>query len=272
MLKKVITYCLAALAAMIFGAYLFAAARLSNAGRANESCSGISVTILDSMTNRFVSEGEVISIITGSEYNPIGKRRDRADLTALENLLEHRSAIKIAEAYISKNGILKVEITQRRPLLRLQNADGGFYIDDSEFIFPLVSSFTSYVPIVTGHFPLKLSKGYRGNADSDAGKWIEDIIALAGYIDRSPFWNAQIQQIHIEENADVVLYTVVGDQKIIFGKPEDIEYKFAKLKTFYEEIVPIYGWGKYSTVNLKFANQIICTQRKKNNQNKTNNI
>lgn len=266
MLKKVVTYCLAALAVMIFGAYLFAASQLSEAGGAQEMCTGISVTVLDSMTNRFVSKTEVAAIITGSEYNPVGKTREYTDLSEIEDLLEHRSAIRFAEAYIGKNGILNVEITQRRPLLRLQNSSGGFYIDDSGYIFPLVSSFASYVPVVTGHFPIKLQEGFRGNADFKSKKWIGEIMALAEYLDSHPFWNAQIQQIYIEENEDIVLHTVVGDQKILFGKPEDIEYKFAKLKTFYEEIVPVSGWEKYSAVNLKFSDQIVCTKRSKNNK------
>ena len=59
----------------------------------------------------------------------------------------------------------------------------------------------------------------------------------------------------------MVFYTVVGDQKIIFGEIDDFDYKFAKLKAFYTGIVPVYGWERYSAVNLKFSDQIVCTRR-----------
>lgn len=268
MLKKIVTYTLLALTILIFGAYFYIASGLAASGREKELCTGISVTVLDSMLNRFVSESDVVSIIMESDVNPMGKTRENADLHGIEVLLENRSAIKDAQAFISNNGILKVEITQRRPLLRVQTGNGGFYIDDTEYIFPLVSTFTSYVPVVTGNIPVKLKEGYRGMADESSKEWIRSVIGLAEYLDKHPLWNSQIQQINIENNLDVVFYTVVGDQKIVFGKLDDLDYKFAKLKTFYDQIVPIYGWDRYSEVNLKFSDQIICTLRDKKTKSK----
>lgn len=268
MLKKIVTYSLLALAILVFGAYFYAASRLSAAGRNKELCDGISVTVLDSTLNRFVSKSEVVSIISKADVNPSGKTRGETDLHGIEVLLRNRSAIKDAQASISKDGTLKVEITQRRPLLRIQTRYGGFYIDDSEYIFPLVPTFTSYVPVVTGHIPIRLQEGYRGNAGEDSKDWIRSVIRLAEYLDRHPLWNSQIQQIHVEKNLDVIFYTVVGDQKIVFGKLDDLDYKFAKLKTFYDEIVPLYGWERYSEINLKFSDQIICTLRDRKNKSK----
>ena len=268
MLKKIVTYCLTALAAALFCGYFAVASILSDKGRKGELCTGISVTILDSASNRFVSPSEIEAIITSSPVNPIGKPREEAALNGIEELLESRSAIRQSDVSISRDGILKVEITQRRPLLRVQTASGAFYIDDTGYIFPWVSTFTSYVPVVSGHIPVKLEEGYRGIPDQEDRDWIEGMIELANYLDRHPVWTAQIQQIDVEENGDIAFFTVVGDQKIIFGGPENIDYKFAKLKTFYRQIVPVYGWSRYSAVNLKFSDQIICTLRDSKNNKK----
>lgn len=263
MLKKVITYCLAALAVLLFCGYFAAASFLSSKGRKTELCTGISVRILDSASNRFVSPSDIEEIISSSDVNPLGRPRQEARLTDIENLLESRSAIRHSDVSVSRDGILRVSITQRRPLLRVQTAKGAFYIDDTGYIFPWVSSFTSYVPVVSGHIPVNLEEGYRGVPEKEDRSWIEGMIKLAHYLDRHPVWNAQIQQIDVEENGDITFYTVVGDQKIIFGSTDDIDYKFAKLKTFYRQIVPVYGWERYSAVNLKFSDQIVCTLRDK---------
>ena len=261
MIKKAVTYCLITLAVLLFCGYFAAASFLSLKGRSGELCTDISVTVLDSASNRFVSPSDIRSIITSSEVNPVGRPRSEASLHGIETLLESRSAIRHSDASISRDGILRVSITQRRPLLRIQTDEGAFYIDDAGYIFPWVSTFTSYVPVVSGHIPVKLEEGYRGVPEGNDRRWVEDILTLARYIDRHPVWNAQIQQIDVEENGDIVFYNVIGDQTIIFGAIDDIDYKFVKLKTFYRGIVPVYGWERYSEVNLKFSDQIVCTLR-----------
>ncbi len=269
MLKKIVTISLRTLTIAIFGCYFYFAFELSAKGKKQECCVDIDVTILDSAINNFITKADVENLIKASEINPIGMERRWVALDEIELLLENRSAIRKSDAYIGADGILKVEVTQRRPLLRIQTENGGFYIDDTQYIFPLVESFTSYVPIITGDIPVKLKEGFRGEAGYQDRKWIESVIRLGEYLDRHPIWNAQIQQINVESNGDLTFYTAVGDQKIIFGPIEDIDYKFAKLKTYYKQIVPVYGWERYDQVNLKFSDQIVCTLRKtkKNSSN-----
>lgn len=261
MLRKTVTYILSALALLVFCGYLAVASLLSERGREKEVCRQISVRILDSAMNRFVSKEDIRDIITASEVNPIGRLRRDVRLKDIETLLENRSAIRRGEASLGLDGTLHVDITQRRPLVRIQTGQGAFYLDDTGYIFPWTSTFTSYVPVVSGHIPVRLEEGYRGVPEKSDRKWVSDMIVLARYLDRHPVWNSQIQQIYIEPNGDITFYTVVGDQKIIFGGIEDIDYKFAKLKAYYTEIVPAYGWEKYSTVNLKFSDQIVCSKR-----------
>lgn len=261
MIRKAVTYSLIALTVLLFCGYFTAASILSRKGRSGELCTGIAVTVLDSATNRFVSQSDIRSIITSSDINPVGQPRSGVRLHDIESLLESRSAILHSDASISMDGILRVSITQRRPLLRIQTEEGAFYIDDTGYIFPWVSTFTSYVPVVSGHIPVRLEEGYRGVPEGNDRRWVEQVITLASYLDRHPVWNAQIQQIDVAENGDIIFYNAIGDQKIIFGAIDDIDYKFAKLKTFYRNIVPVYGWERYSAVNLKFSDQIVCTLR-----------
>ena len=223
-------------------------------------CTDVSVRILDSAVNRFVSPGDIRSILTSSAVSPIGRPRDEINLHDIENLLNSRSAIRKSDASLANDGIL------------IQTGSGAFYIDDTGYIFPWVSTFTSYVPIVSGHIPVRLEEGYRGVPEETDRKWVGQIIGLALWLDRHPVWNSLIQQIYVEDNGDIVFYTSVGDQKIIFGAVEDIDYKFAKLNAYYRQIVPAYGWEKYSTVNLKFSDQIVCTARNKKDMIKSTSI
>jgi cell division protein FtsQ len=50
----------------------------------------------------------------------------------------------------------------------------------------------------------------------------------------------------------------VGDERIEFGRPEDVEVKLKKLMIFYKEIMPRMGWNKYDRVNLEYEGQIVA--------------
>ncbi len=266
MLRKVVLYIGLTLLVALFAAYFIFADTLREAGKVNEICTSIKVEILDSLENRFVSKREVKDILLESPIKPIGANINDLNLYQAEELLNGRSAIKKSSASVSRDGVLHVAVTQRKPILRIQTQYGGFYIDDQEYIFPLVDSFTSYVPIVTGEVPINLTTGYRGAVSEEEKEWVSSIIAFGNYISKNEFWSAQIQQIEVEPNGDVTLYTRVGDIAIKFGPLKNIEYKFTKLTTFYNNIIPVEGWEKYSEISLKYSNQIVCKPKKRNKE------
>jgi cell division protein FtsQ len=85
---------------------------------------------------------------------------------------------------------------------------------------------------------------------------------MAKYINADDFWRSQIHQIYVNDNDDMEIVPLVGDQRIIFGDTTSMEEKFKKLLTFYQEGLNTTGWwNKYSTINLKFKNQIVCTKK-----------
>lgn len=263
MFKKFLIYTGWSLLILILGAYFFCAETLYRQNRKNEVCRSIKVTLLDSIQNKFVSKSEVIDIIEEFTGTVIGKQIYDINLANIENLLDKRSAIKESQVSINRNGTLQVDITQRRPLLRIETANGGFYIDETAYIFPLVESFTSYVPIVSGHIPLMIDQGHRGKALDDTQGWMEKIIGLGIFLNENPFWDAMVEQIYITANGDAVLAPKVGGFEIILGDLNNLDSKFARLLAFYKNIAPHEGWEKYKAVNLKYKDQIICTLNKK---------
>lgn len=220
-------------------------------------CDKISVNILDSAKNRFVSKDEVLNILGHSSKRPIGKNINSINLYSIETLLNRRSAIKESQAYIGLNGNLKIDIKQREPIIRIETQNGGFYIDETGYIFPLEYNFTSYVPIVSGFIPINIDTLYRGYSQKGE-TWINQILRLGNYIDKNEFWNNQIEQIYINENGEIILSPRVGPSTIVFGDLAGIGDKFVRLYAFYNEIIPKYGMNYYSEINLKYKNQIIC--------------
>ena len=120
MFRKILISLVAVLAVGAMGAYFYFAQMLYSKGKSTQVCKGIEVTLLDSLQNRFVSKNEVISIMDGFMGESIGKSVDEIDLHIAEQLLNQRSAIKESQVSITRAGELRIDITQRKPVLRIQ--------------------------------------------------------------------------------------------------------------------------------------------------------
>ncbi len=244
------------------GSYFYFAYILREKGRSEEVCKSFKVTLLDSSLNRFVTKDEVVDIIEGYHNGKtIGMKIDSVKLKDLEMLLNKKSAIKESEVFINRDGTVNIEITQRKPIIRIETLSGGYYIDESGYIFPLIENCTSFVPIVTGNLPVDITEK-RELIGKDSVEWINKFVKLGKYLEQNAFWNAQIEQIYFEKENCAELYTRVGDQKIVFGDIKDIEPKFKKLYAFYLNALPELGWDRYSSIDLSFKGQIVCKKEK----------
>lgn len=243
------------------GAYFWAAYGLREKGKSEEVVRNVKVTLLDSSLNKFVTKEEIVEIINRFSGNIVGRRIDSIPLNQIESLLNHRSVVKESQAYITRDGVMSIEIRQRKPVVRIQTADGGFYMDETAFVFPLIENYSSYVPVVTGSVPLELLQD-ESPQGKDSTSLLGRILDLGMYLEKHPFWNAQIEEIFFNEEGDVELIARAGNQRIIFGDLDNIAEKFDKLHSFYSYIIPKAGWDKYSCVNLKYRGQIVCTKKK----------
>lgn len=223
------------------------------------TCTGLEVTITDSLENDFVSEADIRKYLDSEAGGYVGQKADEINLAKIEEIIDGKSAVHKSEAYITRDGILNISVTQRKPIVRFQKHDGGFYADKDGFIFPLQGNYTAYVPVIDGDIPIKTSSSYKGRAqDVKEQEWIDSIISLVEYMDRSGVWNDNIVQINVRPDGDLVLIPRQGKERFLFGKPDNIEEKFSLMEKYYTGIVPARGDGYYSTVNVKYNGQIIC--------------
>ena len=53
----------------------------------------------------------------------------------------------------------------------------------------------------------------------------------------------------------------MGNHIIELGTVTDIEEKLKNVKEFYRKGLNTVGWNKYSKLNVKISNKVICTKR-----------
>jgi cell division protein FtsQ len=230
-------------------------------------CNSISITIREDEKKSFINKNDVLTLLERKNFKYIGIQIDMLNTMSLENYLYQFPAVKKADVYTTVNGILNVVITQRKPVLRIINNSGrSYYIDEDGIIMPGSDRFTAYVLIANGIIndnPLVEKNKSVWNKDSlgnQVPSQILDLYKLSVYINGDDLWRSQIEQIYVNENNEIVLVPRVGSHLILFGKADQIEMKFRKLKSIYK-IFNTIGWNRYQTINLKFKNQIICTKK-----------
>jgi cell division protein FtsQ len=222
-------------------------------------CSAVNIHIEPTEAAYFVDREMVLKTIRkdGIEKKIVGTKINVINTPNLEEKLRQNAMIKRAEVYSDMNGRLNINIWQRRPILRIINSfNESYYLDEHGLKMPLSPDFTAHVPVATGYI-FEHGKG-RDSAQSAVGK---ELYKIATYVDKDTFWNAQIEQIFVTAESEFVLIPTVGSQIINFGTASNMEDKFKRLMLFYKEAMNRVGWDKYSSIDVRFKNQIVCKKK-----------
>ena len=81
---------------------------------------------------------------------------------------------------------------------------------------------------------------------------------MVNYMEKSGIWADNISQITVDGKGDLVLIPREGSEKFIFGSPDQAQDKFRRIEEYYRSIAPLKEKGYYTSVNVKYAKQVIC--------------
>lgn len=258
-MNKVIRYILISLTAVFLAGCIVVSYIAGVESRRPIVCKGVKITVLDSAENSFVSVADVRQFIDRSYGKIIGEPLDSIDLVKIEKIVDGRSAVRKSEAFVTRDSILNITVTQRRPVVRFQKKDGGFYADAEGYIFPLQNSYASHVQIVDGHIPLAANSGYKGDIEDPKERaWFSSVMNVINHMEGSKVWKGKIVQISVDENGELTLIPREGNERFLFGQPHSLEEKFSKMEKYYTTIIPEKGSDHYRSVDVRFEGQIVC--------------
>ena len=223
-------------------------------------CKKIEININREDENYFINKQDVLKILYSTGDSLVGTPIQRIPVSLLERLIKLNKYVEDADIFIDIKGKLQVNVHQRKPMLRIMNlASQSFYIDEKGGKMPLSPLYTADVLIANG----SIAELYDGKNDSVNSAILKSLFYLSNVIRADKFWSAQVEQIFIEPNQDIVLIPRVGDHKIVFGDTSNATEKFENLIVFYQKALPKVGWETYHTINVKFKGQIVCSRRDK---------
>ena len=192
--------------------------------------------------NKFVTKEVIIEYLRENTLHPDSILLEDVSFRDIENVLTQHPFIKSAEVYSDMNANVFISVTQRNPIVRVQEDKKGYYLDEDGLEIPLSNVYTSRMLLVTGEVNSVNNK---------------DLFNLTNFIYNNDFWKKQIVQINIE-NSKLLMLTKLGEQ-LEFGEIKNVKEKFENLMLYYEK-----GNSQnidYKTLNLEYNNQIVCIKK-----------
>lgn len=246
-MKKWLLHIAAVSLVIIFAGLMFVYHRAGVGHRESVTCTGVEICITDSTLNSFISSSDAKRYIDTEYGKYTGCQIDSINLADIEKILDSKTAVLNSEAFITKDGKLNITIEQRKPAVRFIGKEGGFYADSNGETFPLQKTYASYVPVIDGSIP----------SEKDSLR-IGKLVRFVNYLEESPRWKNKFVQMSSDSTGNLTLIPREGQEKFIFGQPEEIEKKLMRLEMYYGYIIPGKGEKAYRSVDLRYDDQIIC--------------
>jgi len=232
-------------------------------------CTEVNITMKNPFDHDFIDRDDVLQLINNKFGMLKGKPMHSINISLLENIINNNPFVSHAEVFSTIDGRLNIELIPRNPIVRVMNSfNESFYIDEEGMFMPLSEKYSALVPVANGFITDKeVLRKVRVNENPEAVDTsfhpltIEKVFMLARYLKKHEFWNSQIQQVFVNADGDLELIPRVGNHTIVLGDEKEMDEKFNKLFIFYNEGLNTQGWNKYSTINLKYKDQIVCTKK-----------
>ena len=193
----------------------------------------------------FVDQETVNKLLIENSKDAKSIGKDKLDLNRLEKRLNAQEMIEKSDVFVSIDGVLKAVVKQKTPIARVFDGDNSFYIDYEGNTMPLSANFTDRVPLVSGEINKKNS---------------EELAELFRIIYDDAFLKKNIIGVQIMPNGSLKMLNRNYNYQIDFGGTVRMKAKFNNYKAFFQKAVLDSSLYKYKTIDLRFAQQVVCTK------------
>ena len=244
MLKKILTY----ITTVAIVCYLVFAFVIVPMQKENDNSKGIVIKIADNRLGTISTE-DIEEMLNEEGLHPQDKMIDSVSCSNIENFINSMTLIKECQVYKTNGKRIVIDIVCREPVLKVIDKSGAtYYVDiEGEKIEDIKKPLR--LPVASGEID-----------DAMIGTELRTIVSA---IEKNPFWLAQIQQIYFNDKKEAILVPRIGDHVIELGSVKQLNEKLENLKAFYTNALNTVGWNKYSKLNIKISNKVICTKRDK---------
>ena len=220
----------------------------TGAKRHDATCRGVVVNVENPNDSlRFITDGFIQKELLRLGYNVKGKPLRTIDCERIERAFDSQFYVEHVQCYTCSDNRLRIDLQPVQPVLRVFDGNESYYINRAGKRVPASDGFFLDVPVVDGHF----TKAYPATR----------LLPLVDYLGENPDVDNLVSAISVANPRNVYIVPKTTGLVVNLGDLDDLDKKFAKLKRFYREVLPVKGWDYYDTITLKWPRQIVATKR-----------
>jgi cell division protein FtsQ len=214
-----------------------------------EVCSQIDVEIVNADSTSFVTPQGVLDELQSQGVKLVGKRMGSIDASEIEEALKLSPYLESADIVKCQNGRLLIRVSQLVPIFRVFDGESSYYVNRSGKHMSANVYYHSDVPVVQGHFTRKYPA--------------TRLLPLINYVENDSLLHSLVSMYCVKDTNNIIIVPNISGHVVNIGNAQGFENKFAKLRLFYDQVMPKRGWNTYDTISVKWSHQVVATRRVK---------
>ena len=215
----------------------------SSAQKDDSPCTAVQIVVRDSMERQFVQVDELEGYLKRYRLYPQGLLMNQIDCQAIEQCLQAHDMVRNAECYKSPLGVVRVEVTQRVPVLCVMTAEGCYYVDSDREVMPARKSVDVDLPV------------FRGAVSERAAK--EEYYDFVEWLQGNHYWRELISDVYVQHPRYLLLTQRGQKAKIVLGALDGYADKLARLRKLYTHGLDEIEHPDYREYDLRFEGQVV---------------
>ena len=214
-----------------------------------EVCTSVEVEVLNADSTSFVTPQGVLNDIQNRGIKLKGEHMEDIDASSIERALRQSPYLESANIVKCADGRLIIQVSQLVPVMRVFDGDNSYYVNRAGKHMDASSYYHTDVPVVQGHF----TKKYPATR----------LLPLIDYVESDTLLRSMVTMYTVKDTNNILIVPVFSGHVVNMGDAQGFENKFAKLKLFYQKVMPQRGWNTFDTISVKWNHQIVATRRQK---------
>lgn len=215
---------------------------------AEQECRSLRYMIEDREERLYLTEIELTQLLRAKDLYPVNRVVAPTTLHQIEKTIAQHPMVRTAQCYFTPRGEMKIRITQRIPLLRVQTPIEVYFIDTDRRVMAYRESVRDKVPMVTGNVGVTQAS----NSLVDFALWLQ----------KNDYWRPRIHHLQVQNPQMVYLYlsdqhSVISVQRVVLGSMRGYEAKLNKLRVFLEDGKEALKDKQYREIDLRFKGQVV---------------
>ena len=207
-------------------------------------CVSLAYIVEDADERMYLTEPELTHLLKSEDLFPVGKQMNIVSLHRIEQAMERHPMVRTAECYLTPRNEMKIRLTQRVPLLRVQTANEIYLIDTDRKVMQARAVVRDSVLVVTGAIGVKMASTQL----ADFAEWLEE----------EPYWSTRINHLHVQNPQMIYIYLRDKKQpRVLLGNLHGYESKLSKLRTFLAHSAQATKDKNYTEYDLRIRGQVI---------------